>query len=63
MKYENHEIAFAMPALLVLAGGILMYTSVSLHWLEEFKCLNQSHCTDWKHLNVLIRFIDLAGGI
>ena len=23
-----------------------------VHWLEEFNCLNQYHCTDWGHLNI-----------
>ena len=32
-------------------------------WLEVFKCLIQSHCTGWGHLNVYIRVTALAGGI
>ena len=41
--YENHNISKA---------DVLLFLCDPLPWLEAFKCLYQSHCTDWGHLNV-----------
>ena len=35
-----------------LGLGLGLVNSVSLHWLEAFKCLYQCHCTVWEHFNV-----------
>ena len=40
---ENHDITIAMSS----SGA-----DPVLPWLGVFKCLYQSHCTDWGHLNV-----------
>ena len=38
--YENHDIAIAMSP---------SRADPVLPWLGVFKCLYQSHCTDWGH--------------
>ena len=43
VKDENHDIAIAMSP---------SRADPVLPWLGVFKCLYQSHCTDWGHLNV-----------
>ena len=43
MINENHDIAIAMSP---------SRAHPVLPWLGVFKCLYQSHCTDWGHLNV-----------
>ena len=43
VKDENHDIAIAMSS---------SRADPVLPWLGVFKCLYQSHCTDWGHLNV-----------
>ena len=40
---ENHDIAIAMSS---------SRADPVLPWLGVFKCLYQSHCTDWGYLNV-----------
>ena len=41
--YENHDIAIAMSP---------SRADPVLPWLGVFKCLYQSHCTDWGYLNI-----------
>ena len=38
-----------------LAGNIDIFKSTPLPWLKVFKYFNQSYCTSWRHLNVIIR--------
>ena len=54
LHHENHNIAITMSS---------SCADPVLPWLGVFKCLYQSHCTDWGHLNVFIRVAALAGGI
>ena len=42
-RYENHDIAIAMSP---------SRADPVLPWLGVFKCLYQSHCTDWGYLNI-----------
>ena len=46
IRYENRDIAIAMSS---------SRADPVLPWLGVFKCLYQSHCTDWGHLNVKFR--------
>ena len=41
--HENHDIAIAMSP---------SRADPVLPWLGVFKCLYQSHCTDWGYLNI-----------
>ena len=43
IKHENHDIAIAMSP---------SRADPVLPWLGVFKCLYQSHCTDWGDLNI-----------
>ena len=54
MKYENHDIAIAMSP---------SRADHVLPWLGVFKCLYQSYCTEWGHLNVYVSITALTGGI
>ena len=43
IQYENHNISKA---------DVLLFLCDPLPRLEAFKCLNWSHCTGWRDLNI-----------